>query len=187
VPFAIELFFDPRLDLEIQRLGQFLEKRNISTTFSTLGATPHVSLAVFNGYDPAKLHSVLKNLSGTFPVLPIKISSLGTFPGKEGVLFLSPKVTRSLLEIHEAIHRVVAGVIQGNWDYYCPDLWVPHCTLSIHLSTKNLWKGFELVRNKFKAMNGRCTHLALVEIDPAMKKPIRLISSIPLTGKKEKN
>ncbi|HVZ81508.1 MAG TPA: 2'-5' RNA ligase family protein [bacterium] len=184
MPFAIELFFDPKLDLEVQRLGQALEKRGIPAIFSTLGATPHVSLAVFDSYDGNKLHSTLKKLSGTFPPRPAQLSALGTFPGKEGVLFLSPKVGRFLLEIHEALHRFLPGVTRGNWDYYLPENWVPHCTLSIHLSPGELAAGMDLVRKKFSGLKGRYARLALVEVDPGLKKPIRLISSIPLSGKK---
>jgi hypothetical protein len=183
MPFAIELFFDPKLDMGIQGLGQFLEKQGIPTTFSTLGATPHLSLAVFESYDP-QLHSALKKLAASFPVLKVKLSALGTFPGNEGVLFLSPKIDGTLLEIHEILHRLLPDVSQGSWDYYLPEHWVPHCTLSIHLSPKRLLKGIELVRKRFKAASGRCTRLALVEVDAEMKKPIRLISSIPLSGKK---
>lgn len=185
MPFAIELFFDPKLDMQVQGLGQLLEKQGIPTTFATLGATPHLSLAVFEAYDP-QLHSALKKLSASFPALKVKLSSLGTFPGKEGVLFLSPQVGPELLEIHDILHRLLPDVAQGNWDYYLPEHWVPHCTLSIHLSPKKLTLGIDWVRKKFVAVSGRCTHLALVEVDPEMKKPIRLISSIPLSGKKRK-
>lgn len=185
MPFAIELFFDPKLDMQILGLGQLLEKRGIPTTFATLGATPHLSLAVFDSYGP-QLHSALKKLSASFPVLRVKFSSLGTFPGKEGVLFLAPKIDGTLLEIHEILHRLLPDVAQGNWDYYLPEHWVPHCTLSVHLSPQRLLQGIELVRKEFKATGGRCTRLALVEVDAQMKKPIRLISSIPLSGKKVK-
>ena len=186
MPFAVELFFDPKLDLEILRLGQFLEKRDIPTTFATLGATPHVTLAVFEVHDPDNLHSVLKKISGSFPVLPVRLSSIGTFPGKEGVLFLSPKADPSLLEIHAALHRALPDVAGGNWDHYLPENWVPHCTLCIRLSPKKWARGLELVGKRFVGLKGCFNRLTLVEIDPAMKKPIRLISSIPLSGKKGK-
>src|SRR5437016_6045901 len=107
MPFAIELFFDTRSDMAVQKLGQLLEKEKITSIFSTLGATPHISLAVFEKYDPRRLHSVLKNFASRFPPAPFSLSSLGTFPGKEGVLFLAPVVTAGLLEIHSRLQGVL--------------------------------------------------------------------------------
>jgi 2'-5' RNA ligase len=183
MPFSIELFFDTKSDMAVQRLGQLLEKEKIPAIFSTLGATPHVSLAVFEQYDPQRLHSVMKKLACSFSPMPFRLSSLGTFPGKEGVLFLAPVVTPSLLEIHAWLHRALAKVVEGSWHYYFPGGWVPHCTLSVHLTAGKLAKGMELLRRKARSIQGQYNHLSLVETHPVHIKPIRLIYSVPLSGK----
>src|ERR1017187_1175105 len=118
MPFAIELFFDTKSDMAVQKLGQLIEKEKIPTIFSTLGSTPHVSLAVFDQYDPRKLHPVMKNLASRLSPIPFRLSSLGTFPGKEGVIFLAPVVTPGLLEIHSQLQYLLAKVIEDNWVYY---------------------------------------------------------------------
>ncbi len=185
MPFAIELFFDTKSDLAVQKLGQLLEKEKIPTIFSKLGSTPHVSLAVFEQYNPQLLHSVLKNLASRFFSVPFRLSSLGTFPGKEGALFLAPVVTPRLLEIHTRLHKAIDKVIEGNWVYYFPDSWVPHCTLSIHLAAGRLAKGMELLRRKGFSIQGHYNRLALIEFNPfARIKPVRLIYSVPFSRKK---
>ncbi len=187
MPFAIELFFDTQSDMAVQTVGQFLEKEKIPTVFSKLGSTPHVSLAVFEQYDPQRLHSLLKNLASHFFSMPFRLSSLGTFPGKEGVLFLAPVVTPRLLEIHTWLHEAIDKVVEGNWVYYFPDNWVPHCTLSIHLTARKLAKGMELLRRKGFSIQGHYNRLALIEFNPLTRiKPVRLIYSVPFSGKKKR-
>lgn len=184
MPFSIELFFDPKSSMAAHQCGEALEKIKIPSIFSTLGASPHVSLAVFEQYNPERLHALLKKLAASFPPTPFHIGSLGTFAGKEGVLFLAPVVTRSLLEIHAWVHNSILKVVEGSWIYYDLGQWVPHCTLAIRLSRKKLIQGIELLGRKGFTVRGRYSHLALVETQPGRIAPIRQIYSIPFSGKK---
>lgn len=181
MPFSVELFFDPKSSMAVHQLGVSLEKAGVPSVFSTLGASPHVSLAVFEQYNPERLHALLKKLAASFPPTSFRLSSVGTFFGKEGVLFLAPAVTDSLLEIHNWIHRTLPKAVEGNWLYYLPGGWAPHCTLSIRLTPKKLNKGLEVLRRKGGAIQGHYSHLALVETHPRIK-PIRLVYSIPFSG-----
>jgi 2'-5' RNA ligase len=184
VPFSIELFFDPKSSMAVQQCGEALEKIKIPSIFSTPGGSPHVSLAVFEQYNPERLHAVLKKLATSFPPTPFHIGNLGTFGGKEGVLFLAPVVTPSLLEIHAWLHRALPEAVEGSWIYYDPGQWVPHCTLSIKLARKKLAQGIELMARKGFSIRGRYSQLALVETQPGRIAPIRLVYSIPFSGKK---
>ncbi len=183
MPFAIELFFNPASDLAVRKLGEWLEKGKIPTIFPTVGSTPHVSLAVFEQYDPDRLHALLKKLACSFPSEPFRFSSTGIFPGKEGVLFLAPMVTTLLLEIHSWLHRVLPRIVEGSWVYYDPDRWVPHCTLSMNLTHRKLARGVERLCRKNFSIKGRYNRIALVEFGPHIK-PIRLFYSIPFSGKR---
>jgi len=100
------------------------------------------------------------------------------------VLFLAPVVTAGLLEIHARLHKSMGEAIEGSWVYYFPNGWVPHCTLSIRLSAKKLAKGMELIRKSGLGIQGQYNRLALVETHPVHIKPIRLIYSMPFSGKK---
>ncbi|SRR5579871_259290 len=186
MPFSVELFFDPKSSMAVQQCGAFLQKAGVPSIFSTLGASPHVSLAVFEQYNPERLHALLKKLAASYPPTSFRLSSAGTFFGKEGVLFLAPVVTDSLLKIHDWIHRALPKAVEGNWVYYLPGGWVPHCTLAIRLTPKKLGKGLEVLRRKGVSIQGRYSHLALVETHPRIK-PIRLIYSIPFSGNHRKN
>lgn len=184
MPFSIELFFDTKSDLAVQKIGSILEKGKIPSIFSTLGATPHVSLAVFERFDHRRLHSVMKKLASSYSAVPFKLSSVGSFPGKEGVLFLAPASEIRLLEIHSWLHGIINNVVERSFGYYLPGQWVPHCTLALKLSPRKLEKGLTLLGKSNVALSGRYTQLALVETHPVHIRPIRLIYSIPFSGKK---
>jgi 2'-5' RNA ligase len=186
MPFSIELFFDTKSDLAVQKMGYLLEKRGIPTIFSALGATPHLSLAVFERVESPKLHSLLKKAASNYPPLPFRLSGLGTFPGKEGVLYLVPAANPRLLEIHAWFHRTFRGLWEGNWSHYLPGNWVPHCTLSTRLTLESLLMGITYLARRGVSVQGRCSRLALVEIHPESPRPVRLVYSMPFSGKTRK-
>lgn len=183
MPFAIELLFDAKTDAKVRAWGRRLEKAGAKTIFSTHGASPHVALSVFESYDKRRLPSLLRRLGKRFPKIELRLSSLGSFPGKEGVLFFAPVPSEALLRLHSLVHQGSRGLARGSWEYYKPGWWVPHCTLCMHLPRKALAKGFSLVQKANFGMTGRFTRVALVEVIPGSKDPIRPILSVPLTGK----
>lgn len=187
MPFSIELFFDPKSSMAVHQCGEALEAARIPSIFSTLGAAPHVSLAVFQEYNPTRLHATLKKLAAGFPATHFSLASFGTFPGREGVLFLVPVVTPTLLEIHDWLHRALLKTVDGSWVYYQPGHWMPHCTLCLRLNPKKLVKGLEVLKRRAYPIRGRYSCLALVETHPVHIKPIRLIYSIPFSGQKRRN
>jgi 2'-5' RNA ligase len=70
---------------------------------------------------------------------------LGTFPGREGALFLSVPVTAELLAFHAEVHAGLAGQSVEHWPYYQPGNWVPHCTLAEGLGQAEAVKAFGLL------------------------------------------
>jgi hypothetical protein len=55
----------------------------------------------------------------------LRLHTLGTFPGREGALFLGVVVTAELLAFHAEVHAALAGRAIGHWPYYQPGSWVP--------------------------------------------------------------
>ena len=103
---------------------------------SELGARPHVSLSVYgDGLDTNGFPERLLEFARSIDPFDFTLSSLGTFPGQEGVVFLAPVVTRRLLEVHARLPR---GVFEAHnntgMGHYLPGNWVPHCTVAIDLS-----------------------------------------------------
>lgn len=177
MPFAIELLFDAKSDENIRKWGRHLERNNVTTSFSIPGSSPHFALSVFEKYHPERLVPVLKKLASRFAPIPFSLSSIGSFPGKEGALFLAPPPIPRLLQIHSALYDSIRGMVKRAWGHYIPGQWVPHCTIGINLSPRTLAKGFQLIQGMDFYMKGRCNRLVLVEF-----RPVRKIISIPLAG-----
>lgn len=175
MPFAIELLFDAKTDQAVRKLGNLLEKQKIPTILSAHGASPHVTLAVFDKFDRKRMIPLLDRLAGRFRPIPLALSSLGNFPGSERALFLAPVVTPNLLKLHEILHLSLKGLIQGVLPYYLPGRWVPHCTLGMGLSRKDLTRAFEILQKIPYDQKGVCKRLALAEYPP-----IQEIYSVPL-------
>lgn len=166
MPFAIELLFDPKTDKAVRRLGNLLEKKWIPTILSARGASPHVTLAVFEAFNRKRVFHLLDRLAGRFHPIPLALSSLGNFPGSERALFLAPVVTPNLLKLHELLHRSLKELAQGLLPYYLPGRWVPHCTLGMGLSRKDLIRAFDILQKIPYDQKGVFKRLAMAEYPP---------------------
>jgi 2'-5' RNA ligase len=144
---AVEMFFDEDADAAVRAIWRDLAAAGLPSlaVFGHGQHRPHVSLAVFeslnlDGLDP--LRSVLAQaIAQARPVLPL--TSLGTFPGGEGVLFLGVTVSTALLDLHARTHAALAGQAAGPWPHYLPgSVWVPHCTLAQSLDAEGAAAAF---------------------------------------------
>ncbi|MEV2267878.1 2'-5' RNA ligase family protein [Nonomuraea africana] len=77
----------------------------------------------------------------------LKLSSLGLFPGAEGVLFLGATVTHELLTFHNRVHAALANQSIKHWPCYLPGNWVPHCTLAVGLKREEVMRATELLHD----------------------------------------
>ncbi len=182
--FGIELFFDLPTEKFLRKLGRRLEDKGVPSLFSISGGEPHVALAVFEKGNLPAIKESIKKLAARFSPFELRLSSAGSFPGREGVLFLAPVVTFSLLEIHRRVHEFLGKSAAGSRDYYKPSWWVPHCTLGLKLSPAQLAKGFSHVKKTKFGKVGRYTRLGLVEVIEGRSLRIRPLFTIPLKPKK---
>jgi 2'-5' RNA ligase len=179
MPFAIELLFDPQSDESVRKLGNLLEKKRIPTILNAHGASPHVTLAVFEKFTRNRVIPLLTRLAKKFDPIPFSLSSLGSFPGPEKALFLAPVVTPPLIELHQLLHSSLRGIARGAMDYYRPGQWMPHCTLSMGLSSKEVSRAFEYLQGIPFIQKGLYRRLALAEYHP-----VKEIYSVPLAKPK---
>jgi 2'-5' RNA ligase len=142
---ALEVYFDDQADAAVRELWQLLADADLPSlaTRTHRRHRPHVSLAVadsFAGADLAPLRSMLKTHRPT-----LHLYVLGTFPGREGALFLGVPATAELLAFHAEVHAALAGQPVEHWPYYQPGNWVPHCTLAEGLGQAEAAKAFGLL------------------------------------------
>ena len=165
--YAIELFFDDASERAVRRTWDGLGAALGKPSLSELGARPHVSLAVYddsletNGF-PERLLDFARSVAP----FEFKLSSVGTFPGSEGVVFLAPVVTLRLLEVHARFHEVFSKHDHAGMGYYLPGNWVPHCTVAIDLPAAEVREAVGYCREAFRPISGRFQEIGLVEFRP---------------------
>lgn len=125
--YAVELVLDKADAEPIQRLFELT-----NSIMLELEAEPHVSLAVFEEVDTARLFSLVDDFAKERQPLNLRFSSIGVFPGEENVVFLAPVVTEELLRLHADFYDRLGTAGLKCDPYYQPGAWVPHCTITMN-------------------------------------------------------
>lgn len=165
---AVELFFDASGDQAVRKIWRKLSAAGINSFMEDMGSTPHLSMAVYNEVDTDLLGSKLAFLAQDFPPLSLRLSAVGMFPGREGVLFLAPAVTQELLDLHCRYHSLASDWSDLVWPYYRPGVWFPHCTLAMALKESDLAQALQLVRADFSGLEVTVSSAAIVRYSPAV-------------------
>lgn len=169
--YAIELFYDEASDQAVREVWDGLGTALGKPSLSELGARPHVSLAVYgDALDTTGFPERLLEFARSIDPFNFKLSSLGTFPGQEGVVFLAPVITRRLLAVHERFHDVFSKHDNAGMGYYLPGHWVPHCTVAIDLSAAEVTEALSCCREVFQPISGRFLEIGLVEFRPVKER-----------------
>ena len=169
--YAIELFYDHESERAVRDIWDGLGTSLGQPSLSELGARPHVSLAVYSdGLDTNGFPERLLEFARSIDSFDCMLSSLGTFPGREGVVFLAPVVTRRLLEVHARFHEVFSKHQNAGVDHYLPGNWVPHCTVAIDLPPHEVTEAVAYGREAFKPIPGRFLEIGLVEFRPVKER-----------------
>jgi 2'-5' RNA ligase len=139
------MYFDEQSDAAVRSLWHRLADAGLPSLATRTHRLhrPHVTVMVTEslaGADLAPLHSVLLACQPT-----VRLYVLGTFPGRNGALFLGVPVTAELLAFHAEVHAALAGQPVEHWPYYLPGNWVPHCTLAEGLSDDEAATAFRLL------------------------------------------
>lgn len=93
-------------------------------------------------------------------------AAVGTFPGKEGVVFLAPVVSSELLALHRTFHEQLLQLGQRSWEYYLPGRWIPHCTVGLGLAGSSLSEAIALCRSSTALGPFGIRELGLIEFRP---------------------
>jgi 2'-5' RNA ligase len=113
---------------------------------------PHIAFAVFSEVQINELRGLLKEFTAKQSTIDLNLSYIGTFPTDEGVVFLAPKVSAELLDVHKNLHKLFSNYSfsEKQWDYYKPELWVPHCTMAIKVSESKALEALKYLKSVHK-------------------------------------
>lgn len=165
MPFAIELFFDPPLENRFRRLCNSLRELELGGTVlvDDVKARPHLTLAICDDADEARMCEVVEELSQKLPAQPVAFSSLGIFPGEETVLFLAPVMSEELLEAHRAVSARLEEFTDNPWKLYHPNRWVAHASLALRLPHDGLRTAVDTILENVFPITGELVELGVGE------------------------
>lgn len=166
MPFAVELRFDTLAEEQICDAWSAIHEAGIGFSMLDAGYRPHVSLGVCNRLEPNAFAEVLSTFAASLAPFRLSLSSVGTFPGAEGVIFLGVTVTEHLLDVHAAFHKVFTTYSQEQSEHYAVGKWVPHCTLAFGLSERQIAEAVPICRGIPLPISAEVKAIGLTEVSP---------------------
>jgi 2'-5' RNA ligase len=174
MPLALELAIDSPLADRVRDVWMEMTRQGLGVDMLAAGATPHVTLGVFDQIDTQRAPEVLAAFASQTAAIELEFASIGTFPG--GIVFLGPIVVDELLEANRALHHATADLSTSPWPYYLPRGWVPHCTLAEKLPPERVGDAVILAHALLRfPLLSRLHSLQLVEFPP-----VRQLFAAPL-------
>ena len=175
--FAVQFYFDQALEAAVFELRRVLTAAGVTPTLDHLGDRPHVSASVLPLLDAEAFRSRLEHLSRSLAPFSIALSALGAFPTAEGVLFLAPAPSASLLRAQRLVHEELLGLGASPSPYYAPGAWVPHCTIGLDLPTHEVHRAFQVGLANLRPLSGQVRAIGVIEF-----RPVKELYGFPLAG-----
>ena len=163
--YAIELYFDKETEKKLIDLAEMVAVEKLSTKFLEWKTRPHLTLACFNDVDEVRCIELLKVFANCHSVMPAYIDSVGMFNDTK-TIFLSPTMNKSMYQLHSELHECLKDFDTTGWKRYCPNDWVPHCTIALTREDEEevFYKASDLILRKFKKISGEFAAIGLVKI-----------------------
>lgn len=132
---AAVLHFDETTEQCVREAWAALEDHGIASAASTYTTDyrPHVTLAIVDTPDAARLTPRLRRLLDDAAGLRLTMTGLGFFLTGRAPAYLVVSPTTELLTLHARVHRTIERTTgpARSWSYYRPGSWIPHCTLAM--------------------------------------------------------
>lgn len=161
--YALVGFLDDKTEQYIEGLWDELSENNVSHyAKETQNMRPHITIADYDNLNKEEFIGLLNEYYESKSKVKVTFSVLGTFL-KTGTLFLSPTMTKTLIDFHSAHHEYFHKY--HNIDsLYIPNRWIPHCTIANRLSHEKLIEAFDYCSNRIDMIDAKISEIALLEV-----------------------
>lgn len=162
VVLSINLLLDQATGQTVRELQHSLAPEGVSFAQRY---PPHITLTAYRCEDGAEAEylSHLPLLTRDVRQFPLLLESLGIFP-ETGVLFLAPRMSQSLLSLHQAaIDQFTPDVLD---EFLLPDRWTPHVTVAAVPTRDHLVSVLANALSSWRPIRGKAVGIG-VRIHPA--------------------
>jgi 2'-5' RNA ligase len=167
VDYAIVLYFNEKLEKDINSLILNVSEGSGNNYMVEHSIPPHITVSLFHK-ENNNIEQIIKFIDkNIFKINKgnIYIASIGVF--NPSVLFIAPVINTYLLESNNKITELLRSFTDINFDKnYVLNQWVPHISIAVKLTGKELQKAFEVIRGEFKNIEGEINRIALIECNP---------------------
>lgn len=163
--YAIELYYDKETENKLFELAKKIADEGISTKFLEWKTRPHLTLACYNDVDETECIEKLKGFAENHKAAPAYLGSIGMFNDTK-TIFVSPVMNSSMYQFQRELHETLSGFDAKGWEWYCPDMWVPHCTIALTREDNDeaFFQASDLLLHDFKKMIGKFVSIGLVKV-----------------------
>ncbi|WP_162262567.1 2'-5' RNA ligase family protein [Nocardioides sp. Soil796] len=138
--FAVLLHLDDPAEQRVHRIWDALDDHGTRPVRWSHGPEyrPHVTLAIARAFDLEHVETVLDPVLSRARGLAVDLTAVGFFVSDKAPAFLAVSPTVDLVTLHRDVHAALdaePAQVHGNWDYYRPGTWLPHCTLAMDADT----------------------------------------------------
>ena len=164
--YALIAGFEPTGDWMVRHWMRRLAEHGVNDLYESFGFAPHITLSEFTVDDFAKVESRIISLANSSREIEIRFSSLGIFPGQQGVLHLVPAASKELMALHQTVHLTLSPVCQAFSPLYLEPEWTPHCTLVLEMDPLELPRAYDALIDTFHPFTTRLTSLEVITCCP---------------------
>lgn len=162
--YGVVAIFDEKTDKIIKDIWTDLREKSISFyADEVINRKPHITIASYNSLDKLNFIQQLDKFCENRSEVDITFNSIGSFLNN-GILFLSPNVTKNLIDFHEHYHDQLKQFNDNPNSMYLPGMWSPHCTLANRLLPDKLVEAYHYCLFRNDTIVGKIKEIGIIEI-----------------------
>ena len=156
--------FDTKTEQAVKDIWNKLSENSIiSEEEKVEDPRPHITLANYYDLNQDEYIGLMDNYYEDQSIVNISLNTIGSFLNHP-TIFLSPTITKELMELHTNHHDYFKKFNRYANPYYLPDQWIPHCTLANKVSTDKLAEAFHYCLNNHQTIVGELREVALIQL-----------------------
>lgn len=180
--YGVVALFDAKTEQIIKDIWTELREKSISFyADEVVDRKPHITLASYHSLDMLRFIEQLDAFYENKPEIDIRFNSIGSFLNT-GILYLSPHVTKNLIEFHENFHIQFKSFNDNPESVYLPEKWVPHCTLANRLSMDKLVEAYNYCLYRNDRIVGKIQEIGIIEMVSKNNAPMIYSKSLKSQG-----
>ncbi|MGI1657485.1 MAG: 2'-5' RNA ligase family protein [Desulfitobacterium sp.] len=164
--YAVNLYFNKQAENEIRDIWKELSALDSGKCMACDNGRPHITLAIYDNLSLDMAQERIQELAEEITSFKLRLLQIGIFPHNKGAIFLTPNLIDELFYIHRQLHQIFQDYEEQGSDYYKPQAWYPHCTLSLETPLADIPEVLGHILKIFSPIDVTIESIGIVSLDP---------------------